>query len=84
MATQIFGFAVTKANEIERFVGKSAVLGLGFGLGPDNFYIKTAAAAQGLEIGEVWTQALAERTVKTYRTDQQPIRRVWVLGAASG
>ena len=81
MATQIFGYTVTKDNEIERFVGKSAVLGLGFGLGPDNFYIKTAAAArvQGLELGEIWTKELAEKTVRTYRKAQQPTVRFWSL-----
>ena len=81
MATQIFGFGVTKSNEIERFVGKSAVLGLGFGLGRDNFYIKTAAAAraQGLALGEVWTQELADKTVTTYRKTQAPTVAFWRL-----
>lgn len=79
MATAIFGFHVTKDNVVERFVGKSAVLGLGFGLGPDNFYIKTAMAAraQGLEIGEVWTPALARKTVEIYRQTQAPIVKLW-------
>ena len=81
MASQIFGFEVSKANEIERFVGKSAVLGLGFGLGADNFYIKTAAAAraQGLAIGSVWTPELAKKTVTTYRTAQAPTKNFWGL-----
>lgn len=81
MASTIFGFDVTKANEVERFVGKSAVLGLGFGLGPDNFYIKTAAAArvQGLAVGDVWTPALAEKTVRTYRRAQAPTVQFWSL-----
>lgn len=81
MATQIFGFEVTKANEIERFVGKAAVLGLGFGLGADNFYIKTASAAraQGLEVGAVWTPELAQKTVTTYRSAQAPTVRMWKM-----
>ena len=81
MASQIFGFPVTIANEIERFVGKSAVLGLGFGLGADNFYIKTAAAAraQGLEVGEVWTPELAKKTVDTYRQVNHATKAFWKL-----
>jgi DNA polymerase family A len=81
MASEIFGFEVTKANEIERFVGKSAVLGLGFGLGAENFHIKTAAAAraQGLAIGDMWTEDLARRTVGTYRKMQAPTVRFWSL-----
>jgi DNA polymerase len=79
LATAIFGFVVTKANELERFVGKAGVLGLGFGLGADNFYIKTGAAArnQGLEMGDVWTQALALKTVNTYRRVNRPIPVMW-------
>ena len=81
MATKIFGYPVTKDNEVERFVGKSAVLGLGFGLGPDNFYIKTAAAArvQGLELGEIWTKELADKTVTTYRKTQASTVQFWKL-----
>ena len=79
MASQIFGFEVSKANEIERFVGKSAVLGLGFGLGADNFYIKTAAAAraQGLEVGDIWTPELAQKTVQTYRSVNHATKTMW-------
>lgn len=81
MASEIFDFPVTKAHELERFVGKAAVLGLGYGLGPDNFYIKTAAAAriQGFAIGDVWTQELADKTVKTYRKVNAPTARFWSL-----
>jgi DNA polymerase len=81
MASAIFGRPITKADEFERFVGKSAVLGLGFGLGKDNFYIKTAAGArlQGLDLGDKWTQALADRTVDTYRRVQHPTKSFWRL-----
>ena len=81
MASQIFGFEATKANEIERFVGKSAVLGLGYGLGPDNFHIKTATAArtQGLDLGDVWTQELAAKTVQTYRKVNHATVKFWRL-----
>lgn len=38
---------VTKANELERFVGKVCILGLGFGMGPPKFKATLAAGALG-------------------------------------
>jgi hypothetical protein len=79
MASEIFGFPVTKANTLERWVGKTAVLGLQYGLGPDNFYIKAGMAArtQGLALGEMWTPELAEKTVSTYRRFNVATVRYW-------
>ena len=81
MASEIFGRPITKADEVERFVGKSAVLGLGYGLGRENFFIKTSAAArlQGLDVGEMWTQELADRTVTTYRRVNYATKNFWGL-----
>ena len=81
LACEIFGRAVTKADTLERFVGKAGILGLGFGLGKANFYIKTGAGArnQGLDLGEFWTQALADRTVATYRRVNREIPQMWDL-----
>lgn len=36
-ATQIYARKITKADKTERFVGKTCILGLGFGMGPDKF-----------------------------------------------
>jgi DNA polymerase len=81
MASQIFGRPITKADTLERWCGKTATLGLQYGLGPDNFYIKTKAAArlQGIELGDMWTIELADRTVKTYRTVNVATVRFWRL-----
>jgi DNA polymerase family A len=81
MAAAIFNTSVEAVTKVQRFVGKSAILGLGFGLGKDNFYLKTgvAARAQGLEIGDLWTPALAARTVDTYRKMQAPTKTMWEL-----
>lgn len=81
LATEIFARMVTKADTLERFVGKSGILGLGFGLGKDNFYIKTGAGAraQGLDLGEFWTQALADKTVAVYRRVNREIPQMWEL-----
>ena len=81
LACEIFARMVTKADKLERFVGKSGILGLGFGLGKANFYIKTGAGAraQGLDLGEFWTQTLADRTVATYRRINKEIPQMWDL-----
>jgi hypothetical protein len=81
MASEIFGFPVTKANTLERWVGKTAVLGLQYGLGPDNFYIKAGMAArtQGLALGEMWTPELAQKTVKIYRKFNAATVQFWYL-----
>ena len=82
MASGIFGRPIDRKVDIpEGFVGKAAVLGLGFGLGPDNFFIKTSAAArlQGVDLGELWTQELADRTVRTYRQRQAPTKNFWYM-----
>lgn len=36
-ATQIYGRTITKADPLERYVGKTAILGLGYGMGADKF-----------------------------------------------
>ena len=81
MASLIFGSLLRRRTKLERFIGKSAVLGLGFGLGADNFYLKTAAAArlQGLNLGDVWTPSLAKKTVDTYRQANAATKRFWYL-----
>jgi len=80
LAESIFGYRVDRKIQVaEGFVGKSGILGLGYGLGKDNFYIKTIAAARGqkVELGNKFTQEIAERTVKTYRKDNREIPQFW-------
>lgn len=82
MGSAIFGRTIDrKVDILEGFVGKAAVLGLGFGLGRENFFIKTSAAArlQGLDVGEMWTQELADKTVTTYRQVNHATVKVWYL-----
>jgi len=80
LAESIFGYKVDRKVQIaEGFVGKSGILGLGYGLGKDNFYIKTLAAARGqkVDLGKLFTADVAERTVTTYRKDNWQIPRFW-------
>jgi hypothetical protein len=68
----IYGREITKKNAPkERQMAKSAVLGLGFGMGVDRFmeYCKT----QGVEVD----RETAERTVKLYRGTYSGVTRLW-------
>jgi DNA polymerase len=80
LAESIFGYKVDRKVQVaEGFVGKSGILGLGYGLGKDNFYIKTLQGARGqkVDLGKLFTEEVAERTVKTYRKDNWQIPRFW-------
>lgn len=80
LAERIFGYKVDRKVQIaEGFIGKGGILGLGYGLGDENFYIKTLAAArgQGVDIGKLFTPDVAKRTVKTYRKDNHEIPTFW-------
>jgi hypothetical protein len=81
MAASIFNTAETRVTENERFVGKAAVLGLGFGLGANNFYSKTVVNArmQGQDITAFFTQELAQKTVDVYRLVNKNTVRLWYL-----
>jgi DNA polymerase len=75
LASAIFGRPITKADTIERFIGKAGVLGLGYGLGAANFYKKTLIAARGQGVTlppQVFTEDLAQETVNAYRYDMYP------------
>lgn len=83
LATSIFGFIVDKnIHKVERFIGKSGVLGLGFGCGPDKFYSMVVRSARvlGMDVKELlkfWTPLLAGKAVQVYRTLNMGIVATW-------
>jgi DNA polymerase len=83
LASKIFGFIVDKKiHLLERFIGKSGVLGLGFGCGADKFFnmVLRAARGMGMDMGPllaVWTPGLAQKSVNTYRQANSHIRDAW-------
>lgn len=81
MAAEIFATPMEKVTDQQRFVGKSAVLGLGFGLGATNFYRKTVVNArlQGEDITSFFTPELAQQTVDVYRRVNKPTVQLWYL-----
>ncbi len=72
MASDVYGFKVTKANEFERFIGKQCILGLGFGMGDKKF--KKDLFDKGDVVVE---QSFATRVVKSYRKKYKKVKDIW-------
>ena len=76
-ATEVYGRTITKGDYTERFVGKTCILGLGYGMGAEKFR-RTLALAK-IEID----QHEAERIVRLYRQKYFKIVQLWqVCGQA--
>jgi DNA polymerase len=74
-ASEVYGRTITKADKVERFVGKTCVLGLGYGMGAEKFR-RTLEIGQGginvvIDINE------AARIVKLYRQKNWKIVQFW-------
>lgn len=75
-ASNLYGKTVTKDNpdtETERFVGKTCILGLGFGMGASKFASVMAAA------GVPMSDAEASRIVMFYRRSYPHVKNLWYL-----
>lgn len=75
MASEIYGRKITKKDKLERFVGKVAVLGLGYGMGWTKFQGTLAIGAMGPPV--FITDAEAQRVVNTYRRKSDKIVAMW-------
>ena len=74
----VFGRKLTKADKVERFIGKTAILGLGYGMGATRFYLTVTRQAK--EFGIVLTgfdRAEAQRIVDLYRATYPEIPALW-------
>jgi len=74
-ATEVYGRKITKADKVERFVGKTCILGLGYGMGATKLQ-RTLELGQGginvvIDLGE------AERIVRIYRAKNFHIVQFW-------
>jgi hypothetical protein len=79
-ASIVFGRPVTKElNPHERFIGKTAVLGLGYGCGWNRFYVMvtTDARKYGIPLEGLFSEEMAETVVDTYRSLFNNIKRTW-------
>jgi DNA polymerase len=82
LAMAIFGVLLERVSSLQRFIGKSGVLGLGYGAGPPKFYIMVIRMARALgmdvrELKKVWTLDLAKKSVSVYRNVNYPIVHTW-------
>lgn len=70
-ASDVYGKPVTKANTVERFVGKTCILGLGYGMGAEKFRKTLALSKITIDEHE------AERIVRLYRQKYWKIVQLW-------
>lgn len=78
-ATSVFGYNVDKkTHPFEREVGKTGVLGLGYGCGWVRFHamLVNAARSRGFDV-KLMTPELAQKTVQTFRTRYVQFVRAW-------
>lgn len=76
-ATEVYGRKIVKADKVERFVGKTCILGLGYGMGAEKFRrtleIGQAGICVNISIEE------ASRIVRLYRQKNHRIVSLWQL-----
>jgi DNA polymerase len=77
-ATKIYGRPISKADPVERFVGKTCILGLGYGTGS----LKLQHTLKTTPPGEVVDEEKAKEYVKTYRDANSKIIDLWTEGDA--
>lgn len=74
-ASIVYGKPVTKADKVERFVGKTCILGLGYGMGPDKFQGTLKIGQGGISVE--MDSGEAKQTVNTYRSKYDKIAQIW-------
>jgi DNA polymerase len=74
MASSIYGKPVDKITESERFVGKTTILGAGYGMGADKFQTQLKTFNVYTELSE------CERIIKVYRETYPKIPTLWQEG----
>lgn len=80
-ASRVFDRPVNKKDHpVERFIGKTAVLGLQYGLGWSKFQ-KTVAMQSKAQVKQevLLTDEEAARVIQTYRTTYHQIPKMWTL-----
>lgn len=78
-ASNVYGYEVQKATHpTERFVGKTCILGLGYGMGSDKFRATLKVGSGGMSV-EIEPEK-AEAVVKLYRDMYPMIANLWKDG----
>lgn len=76
-ASEVYGKPVTKADKLERHVGKSALLGLGYNMGAEKFQRTLELGQGGISVKISLDEA--QRIVKLYREKNHKIAQLWNL-----
>jgi len=71
MASNIYKVDVTEVTPEQRQLGKAAILGAGYGMGPAKFY--ETCLSWGIKIHE----SLAQTAIATYRATYHQVRKLW-------
>lgn len=75
-ASKIYNRPINKHNDpTERFVGKTAILGLGYGMGHEKFKATLKSGAMGPAME--FTEEEARNVVHTYRSSYSGIKMLW-------
>lgn len=96
LATEIFGQKINRKLKdaagnlvfpVQGFIGKTGILGLGYGCGKDNFdtMVVRSARKDGLDISQIYTREIGDKAVSKYRSRYHEIPASWrILDAALG
>jgi DNA polymerase len=71
MASQIYGKPTTEITDPERFVGKTTILGAGYGMGAVKFHAQLKGSEANIDLDE------ARRIVEVYRRANPAITGLW-------
>lgn len=74
-ASEVYARAITKADTKERFVGKTCVLGLGYGMGAPKLRGTLAMGQGGISVDV--DEGEAQRIVRIYRNKNHRIETLW-------
>ena len=77
-ATEVYEKPVTKADKVERFVGKTCILGLGYGMGKDKFKATLKIGQAGVSVDLPIEDC--DRVVTLYRAKYSNIPALWKEG----
>jgi DNA polymerase len=72
-ASKVYDKKITKENPVERFVGKTCILGLGYGTGASKLQHTLKTTPPGVEVDDFE----AKRIVDLYRQDNDRIVSLW-------
>ena len=72
-ASEIYDRPITKENKLERYVGKTAILGLGYGMGKDRYQATLKNGSPSVDV----TDNTALAIVSQYRAMYPNIPRLW-------